>query len=80
MNVQGIGEKSFVKLRSQLKFGDASVPAAQHGYAARIVIQYAGRKVIHRRGVHSTSVQRQPGFSRPPSRVASACGSSCPWS
>lgn len=29
MNVQGIGEKSFVKLRSQLKFGDASVPAAQ---------------------------------------------------
>ena len=29
MNVQGIGEKSFLKLRSQLSIGGASVPAAQ---------------------------------------------------
>ena len=29
MNVQGIGEKSFLKLRSQLSIGGASAPAAQ---------------------------------------------------
>lgn len=29
MNVQGIGEKSFLKLRSQLTVGGASAPAAQ---------------------------------------------------
>ena len=28
----------------------------RRGYAARKVIQYAGRKVIHREGVHSTTI------------------------
>lgn len=29
MNVQGIGEKSFLKLRSQLSIGGASAPTSQ---------------------------------------------------